>query len=101
MCSSRINRAASTTDADVPTERGFLVIVSRTLFAIVPPPLSYAILALLLSVREREWRWAPPPRKRVLVLRRSMAWGHVAGPVYIVEFEYAGTRSLTREVNCA
>jgi hypothetical protein len=37
MCSSRISRAASTTDADAPIERGSSVIASRTLFAIVPP----------------------------------------------------------------
>src|SRR5215210_2807718 len=53
MCSSRISRAASTTDADAPIERGFFVIASRTLFAIVPPLLFCAILARLLSDRER------------------------------------------------
>jgi hypothetical protein len=37
MCCSRINRAASTTDAVAPIERGSSVIASRTLFAIVPP----------------------------------------------------------------
>src|SRR4249920_3651460 len=37
MCSSRISRAASTTDADASIERGSSVIASRTLIAIVPP----------------------------------------------------------------
>jgi len=37
MCSSRISRAASTTDADALIERGSSVIASRTLFAMVPP----------------------------------------------------------------
>jgi hypothetical protein len=32
-----MTRAASTTDADWPIDRGFSVIASRTLFAIVPP----------------------------------------------------------------
>jgi len=35
MCSSRINRAASTTVAVAPIERGSSVIASRTLFAIM------------------------------------------------------------------
>src|SRR5262245_15912257 len=37
MSSSRINRAASTTDADAPIERGSSVIASRMLCAIVSP----------------------------------------------------------------
>src|SRR5436190_21778450 len=53
MSCSRISRAASTTDADWPIERGSSVIASRTFFAIVPPLLFMCILALLLSDRER------------------------------------------------
>jgi hypothetical protein len=34
MCPSRISRAASTTEADAPIERGFSLIASRTLFTI-------------------------------------------------------------------
>jgi hypothetical protein len=37
MCSSRISRAASTTDADALIERGLSVIVSRTLFPMMSP----------------------------------------------------------------
>jgi hypothetical protein len=39
MFSSRISRAASTTDTEASIEWGFSVIASRTLVAIVPPPL--------------------------------------------------------------
>ena len=47
MSSSRISRAASTTEADVPIERGFSVITSRTVCAIVPPLSLSAILTRL------------------------------------------------------
>src|SRR5919108_3346720 len=45
MCSSRISRAASSTGADAPIERGFSVIASRTLFAIAPPLVFSSMLA--------------------------------------------------------
>ena len=43
MCCSRISRAASTTDAVAPIERGSPVIASRTLFAIVRASSSLAV----------------------------------------------------------
>ena len=48
MCCSRISRAASTTDAEAPIERGSAVIASRTLLAILPPLLVLVRSVLLL-----------------------------------------------------
>ena len=72
MCSARPVGAASATDADAPIERGSAVIVSRTLFAIVPP---LGFMRDLSPCCSNEGEGCSPPERRAkwLISRTSFS----------------------------